>query len=98
MLKSQVTLKELEPNSTNMMCSSIIDKYINHLIQYELFSLTYFNFFYNIKTKDFKTLQTQKLLGLKIIINIKLLKIGQENKFYYIHHFKIQKTRNLELM
>jgi hypothetical protein len=30
MLKSQVTLNELEPNSTNIMCSLIIDKYINH--------------------------------------------------------------------
>jgi hypothetical protein len=28
-LKSQVALNELEPNSTNIMCSSIIDKYIN---------------------------------------------------------------------
>jgi hypothetical protein len=28
-LKSQVALNELEPNSTNIMCSLIIDKYIN---------------------------------------------------------------------
>ncbi len=30
MLKSQVALNELEPNSTNIMCSLIIDKYMNH--------------------------------------------------------------------
>jgi hypothetical protein len=29
-LKSLVTLNELEPNSTDIMCSLIIDKYINH--------------------------------------------------------------------
>jgi hypothetical protein len=34
-LRSQVALNELEPNLANMMCSSIIDKYINHFIQYE---------------------------------------------------------------
>jgi len=31
MLKSQVALNELKPNSTNIMCSPIIYKYINHL-------------------------------------------------------------------
>jgi hypothetical protein len=36
MLKSQVTLNELEPNSINIMCSLIIDKYMNHLNQCEL--------------------------------------------------------------
>jgi len=35
MLKSQVTLNKLEPNSTDIMCLSIIDKYNNHLNQYE---------------------------------------------------------------
>jgi hypothetical protein len=34
-LKSQVALNELEPNSNNIMCSSIIDKYINRPNQYE---------------------------------------------------------------
>jgi hypothetical protein len=34
-LKSQVTLNELEPNSTDIMCFSIIDKYINCFNQYE---------------------------------------------------------------
>jgi len=28
----------------------------------------------------------------------KILKIGRENKFYYIHYFEIQKNYNLELM
>ncbi len=49
MLKSQVPLNELEPNSTNMMCSSIIEKYINHSNQCELLSLAKFNYYYNIK-------------------------------------------------
>jgi len=35
LLKSQVTLNELEPNSIDIMCSSIIDKYINHFNQCE---------------------------------------------------------------
>jgi dipeptidase len=69
-LKSQVALNELEPNSTNIMCSSIIEKYINCHNQYESLSLAKFCIFYNIKKKDFKTSQTQKLLILKIIINI----------------------------
>jgi hypothetical protein len=30
MLKAQVALNELEPNSTNIMRSLIIDKYMNH--------------------------------------------------------------------
>jgi hypothetical protein len=30
-LKSQIALNELEPNPINIMCSLIIDKYINHL-------------------------------------------------------------------
>jgi hypothetical protein len=34
-LKSQVALNELEPNSINIMCSSIIDKYISCFNQYE---------------------------------------------------------------
>ncbi len=49
MLKSQVALNELEPNSTNIMCSSIIGKYINYPNQYELLSLAKFSIFYNIK-------------------------------------------------
>jgi len=58
MLKSQVALIELEPNSTNIMCSLIIDKYINHPNLYELLSLANFSSFYNI-VKKFKTSQTQ---------------------------------------
>jgi len=49
MLKSQVTLNELELNSTNIMCSSIINKYINYFNQCELLSLAEVNSFYNIK-------------------------------------------------
>jgi hypothetical protein len=50
-LKSQVTLNELEPNSTNTMCLSIIKIYINCPDQYESLSLVEFSFFYNIKKK-----------------------------------------------
>ncbi len=48
-LKSQVALNELEPNSIDIMCSSIIDKYVNHLNQYELLSLVKFSFFITLK-------------------------------------------------
>jgi hypothetical protein len=50
-LKSQVALNELKPNSTNILCLSIIDKYINDLNQYESLSLAKFSSFYNIKKK-----------------------------------------------
>ncbi len=49
MLKSQVALNELKPNSTNTMCSLIINKCINRHNQYESLSLTKFNFLYNIQ-------------------------------------------------
>jgi len=58
-LKSQVALNELERNSTNIMCSLIINKYINHFTQYESLSLTKFSFFITSKKLDFKTSQTQ---------------------------------------
>jgi len=48
-LKPQVALNELKPNSTKIMCSSIRDKYINHHSQYESLSLTKFSFLYNIQ-------------------------------------------------
>jgi hypothetical protein len=48
-LKSQVPLNELEPNSIDIMCSSIIDKYINHPNQYESLSLVEFSFFIILK-------------------------------------------------
>jgi hypothetical protein len=38
-LKSQVTLNELEPNSIDIMCSLIIKKHVNHPNQYESLSL-----------------------------------------------------------
>ncbi len=60
MLKPQVALNELKPNSIDIMCSLIIDKYINHHSQYESLSLTKLGFLCNLKKKkDFKTLQTQ---------------------------------------
>jgi len=44
-LKSQVALNKLEPNSTDIMCSLIIDKYIICYSQYESLSLVVFCFF-----------------------------------------------------
>jgi len=44
MLKPQVTLNELKPNSINLMCSSIINKYINRPNQYESLSLSKKNY------------------------------------------------------
>jgi hypothetical protein len=69
-LKSQVALNELEPNSTNIMCLSITDKCINDPNQYELLSLAKFSSFYNIK-KRFQNVANPILLGFKITINIK---------------------------
>jgi hypothetical protein len=40
-LKSQFALNELEPNTIGIMCSLIIDKYINCRNQYESLSLIY---------------------------------------------------------
>jgi len=48
-LKPQVALNELKPNSIDIMCSSIINKYINHHYQYESLSLAKFNSLYNIQ-------------------------------------------------
>jgi len=56
-LKSQVALNELEPNSINITCPSIINKYINYPNQYESLSLTKFSSF--IILKKIKTSQTQ---------------------------------------
>jgi len=50
-LKSQVALNKLEPNSTNIICPLIISKYINRLSQYESLSLVEFNFFCSLKKK-----------------------------------------------
>ncbi len=63
-LKSQVALNELKPNSTNIMCSSIIDKYINCPNQYESLSLIKFSFFYSIKKIRFQNITNPTLLGL----------------------------------
>jgi hypothetical protein len=62
-LKSQVALNELEPNSINIICSFIIEKYTNHPNQYELLSLVEFSFLYNIK-KKIQNIANPKLLGL----------------------------------
>jgi len=61
-LKSQVALNELEPNSIDIMCSSIIEKYINRLNQYELLSFVEFSYFYNIK--KIQNIANPKSLGL----------------------------------
>jgi hypothetical protein len=55
-LKSQVALYELEQNSTDIMCSLIIEKYINCPYQYESLSLIKFNSFYNFKKKRFQNI------------------------------------------
>jgi hypothetical protein len=47
-LKPQVVLNELRPNSIDIICSSIIDNYINCHSQYELLSLAKFGYLYNI--------------------------------------------------
>ncbi len=64
-LKSQVALNELDLNSIHIMCSLIINKYINCPSQYELLSLVAFSFFYNvIKKIRFQNIANSKLLGL----------------------------------
>jgi hypothetical protein len=94
-LKSQVALNELKPKSTNSMCSLIINKYINRHNQYESLSLAKFNSFYNIKkSKHCKP----KIIRFVNYNNYKNIEIGRKNNFYRIHHFKIHKTSNLELM
>jgi hypothetical protein len=48
-LKSQVVLNELKPNSTDIICSLIAKKYLNRHSQYEPLSLSKFNSLYNIQ-------------------------------------------------
>ncbi len=64
MLKPQVALNELEPDSTNINVLSIIDKYINCPNQYEILSLAKFISFYDIKKITFQNIANLKLLGL----------------------------------
>ncbi len=64
MLKSQVALNELKPNSIDTMCSLIINKYINHHNQYESLSLAKFNSLYNIQKIRFQNNANPQLLGL----------------------------------
>jgi hypothetical protein len=61
-LKLQVPLNELEPNSIDMMCSLIIDKYINHHNQHESLSLAKFSSF--IILKKTQNITNPKLLDL----------------------------------
>jgi hypothetical protein len=62
-LKPQVALNELKPNSIDIMCSSIIDKYINRHSQYESLSLVKFGYLYNIFKKN-QNIANPKLLSL----------------------------------
>jgi hypothetical protein len=92
-LKSQVALNELEPNSIDIMCSSIIEKYINRLNQYELLSFVEFSYFYNIK-KNSKHCKP------------KIIRFVNYNKYKYIENcsiiiiiiiFAILKSRKLSI-
>ncbi len=44
-LQPHVALNELKPNSIDIICSLIINKYMNRLSQYESLSLAEFSFF-----------------------------------------------------
>jgi hypothetical protein len=63
-LKLQVALNELEHDLTNIMCSSMINKYIDHLNQYEFLSIIEFNYFIKIKKITFQNIANPKLLSL----------------------------------
>jgi hypothetical protein len=60
--KFQIALNELKPNSINIMCSLIINKYINRCSQYESLSLT--KFLYIISKKEFQNITNPKLFCL----------------------------------
>ncbi len=55
-------IKSIEPNSIDIMCSLIIEKYIDCPSQYESLSVTQFSSFYNIKKKRFQKIINPKLL------------------------------------
>jgi hypothetical protein len=57
------------------MCSSIINKYTNHHIQYESLSLAKFIFLYNIKNKNSKH-RKPKIIRFVNYNKYKKLKIG----------------------
>jgi hypothetical protein len=92
-LKSQVSLNELGPNSIDIMCSSIINKYINHLNQYKSLSLVEFSFFYNIK-KNSKHCKP-KINRFVNYNKYKDIENWLQEQFYCIHHFEIQQIPNL---
>ncbi len=59
-------------------------------------SLSKFGFFFiTLKRLKIQNVANPKLLCLKIIINIKILKFGQEN-FYSIQHFETPKKSQFE--
>ncbi len=62
MLKPQVALSELKPYSTNIMCSLIINKYINCLNQYEYLSPVKFSYFHNIKKNNISKHRKPKII------------------------------------
>jgi hypothetical protein len=63
MLKPQVALNQLQANSTNIMCLSIIKTYINCPNHYESLSLSKFTSFYNIKKVKYLNVINPKLLS-----------------------------------
>jgi len=87
-LKSQIALNELKPNSTNVMCSLIIDNNINPFNQYESLSLAKFISFYNIKKKDFKHYKP-KIIKFINYNKYKNIENWLKKQIYCIHHFKI---------
>jgi hypothetical protein len=94
-LKSQVALNKLEPNSTNIMCSSIIDKYINRTNQYESLSLVEFSYFYNIKKKISKH-HKPKIIRYVNYNKYKDIQIGPKNKFLLYSPFQNLENSQLE--
>jgi hypothetical protein len=58
--------------------------------------LVEFNFFYNIKRK-IQNIANPKLLGFKIKINIKILKICWDNLFLLYSPFQISKNSQLRI-
>jgi hypothetical protein len=64
LLKPQATLNELELDSIDIMCPSIIDKYLNCPNHYEPLSLLEFFSFYTIKKNKIWNIANPKLSSL----------------------------------
>jgi len=77
------------------MCSSIINKYINHHYQYESLSLAKFNSLYNIQKNKISKHCKLKIIRFVNYNNYKNIE-NWSREFYFIHNFKIQKIHNLE--